>query len=147
MNLKNYTTRAPATESINKIKRLLIDFGASGIMEEYGASKNISGIAFILDINGYKLPFRLPAKVKETFTWLRKKYSSKSRNDQELLEQAERVCWKQMYEWVFIQLSLVELDQAEPLEVFFPYLFDKNKNETYYDKVVQNGLQKLLPTS
>lgn len=145
MNLKNYTTKIPAYQSVNQIKKMLIDYGANGIMEEYGDNKKISGICFILDVDGFKLPFKLPAKEDGIYRWLLKKHKNKSEDD--LRKQAERVCWKQMYEWVHIQLSLVELDQAAPLEVFFPYLYDRSKNESYYQKAVSNGIQKLLPTT
>lgn len=143
MNLKNYTTRIPAHQSIHAIKKILIDFGAIGIMEEYDSKKTISCINFILDVDGYKLPFRLPIKIEATYKWLKNKRKTRIEED-ELLKQAERVCWKQMLEWVQIQLSLVMLDQAEPLEVFFPFLWDSKHKETYYQKIKAGNYKALL---
>ena len=142
MNLKNYTTEVPASRSIESIEKLLVHFGATNIMKEY-LNQNIAGISFIIEANGMKLPFRLPAKVKEIYIWLKKKYPQ--RKDATLLEQAERVCWKQMHEWVHINLTLIELEQAETLEVFFPYLYNVPEQKTYYEQVKAGGFRALLP--
>ena len=144
MKLKNYTTKVAASTSINAIEKLLIDFGAIGIMKEYSSTKAIIGINFVLDINGFKMPFKIPAKIQATFLWLQKQRKTKV-DVNDLLNQAERVCWKQMHEWVHIQLSLIELDQAEPLEVFFPYLSDGK--QTFYQKVKANNFKALLPAA
>lgn len=143
MNLKNYTTEVSAAKSIEAIERLLISFGASNIMKEYSPQKNIAGISFIIECKGMKLPFRLPAKVKEIYVWLRQKYPQ--RKDTTLLELAERVCWKQMWEWVHINLSLIELEQAETLEVFFPYLYDVQGQKTWYEQQKSSNYKALLP--
>lgn len=143
MNLKNYTTKISASNSIHAIEKLLIDFGAIGIMKEYSSTKAIVGINFILNINGFKMPFKLPAKIQETYVWLRKQ--KRKPPEKELLAQAERVCWKQMHEWVYLQLSLIELEQAEPLEVFFPYLSDGQ--QTFYQKIKGNNFKALLPSA
>lgn len=96
MNLKNYTTEASAVSSIERIEKLLIDYGATNIMKEYSPDRRVAAISFIIEMQGMKLPFRLPAKVKEIFVWLKKKYPA--RKDMGLLQQAERICWKQMYD-------------------------------------------------
>lgn len=144
MNLKNYTTEVPAAKSIDSIEMMLVSFGAKNIMKEYGPDQSVSGLSFILNTNGMKVPFRLPAKAEEIYKWLRKKYPQ--RQPKTLKPQSERICWKQMYEWVHINLSLVELEQADAMEVFFPYLYDVHKQETYYDKLKAGGYKNLLPS-
>lgn len=73
MSLKNYTTEVPASRSIGYIEQLLVDFGSTNIMKEYGPTGRVAALSFIVEMDGMKLPFRLPAKVQECFTWLRKK--------------------------------------------------------------------------
>jgi hypothetical protein len=96
-----------------------------------------------VEIDGYKLPFRLDAKVSNVATWLhRKKPKSTSKT---IHEQAERIAWKQQYELLHLQLGQIEMTQLEKLEVFFPYLYDIQNNKTYYEKVKEGNFKALLP--
>jgi hypothetical protein len=144
MNLKNYTTEVPASRSIEYIEKLLVGFGSTNIMKEYGPTGRVAAISFIVEMDGMKLPFRLPAKVQECYMWLKKQKPNSKTKDQTFLEQAERVVWKQIYEWVHINLSMIELNQAEKLEMFFPYLNDIQKGQTYYEQLKQNKFKNLL---
>jgi hypothetical protein len=143
INLKNYTTEVAASKSIEQIEKLLIQFGASNIMKECSSGGKCSAISFMIVVENMKLPFRLPAKVKEAYVWLKKKFPA--RKDATLLEQAERVVWKQLWDWTHITLSGIELEQLETLEALFPYLYDIAKGESYYDKVKANQFKALLP--
>lgn len=142
MNLKNYTTTVPASRSIEYIEKLLAEAGATRIMKEY-SSGSCSFISFAIDVNGMTMPFQLPGKVMECYLWMKNK--RRNSNDKLLLAQAERIVWKQMHEWVFLQLSLIELGQMEKLEAFFPYLYDMNNQKTFYNRVKEGGYKALLP--
>ncbi len=145
MNLKNYTTEVPASRSIDNIIKLLVEFGARNIMQEYNDQQKCISVSFILEMQGMKLPFKMPAKVKNCFVWLKKKKPNSK--DALLLQQAERIAWKQMHEWVYLQLCAIELDQLESLEAFFPYLFDIKDNKTYYERLKAGKFVALLPSS
>lgn len=142
MNLKNYTTEVPAVRSIEAIEKLLIGFGSTNIMKEYGPGGKVAAISFIVEMDGMKLPFRLPAKVDEGYKWFKKQRPKAT--EKTLREQSERMVWKQLHEWVFIQLSMIELNQAEKLEVFFPYLHDVQKGTTYYQQIKEGKFKALL---
>lgn len=142
INLKNYTTEVPATRSIENIEKLLVMAGATNIMKEYGPTARCAAISFIMEMDGMKLPFRLPAKVQEGYTWLKKRRPNSK--DQTVLDQSERMVWKQMHEWIFLQLSQIELQQMEKLEAFFPYLYDVSQGETYYGKLKAGKFKNLL---
>ena len=101
-----------------------------------------SSISFIVDMNGQRLPFRLPANVEKVKKWLRKKKPNGT--DKTIAEQSERIAWKQQYEILHLQLGQIEMEQLEKLEVFFPYLYDINRNETYYQKLKSNGFAGLI---
>lgn len=145
VNIKNYTTTVPASKSIANIEKLLVQFGSKNIMKEYGPAGNVAAISFIIETDGMKLPFKLPAKVQECYVWLKKKRPQSG--DKVLLDQAEHIVWKILYEWVHIQLSMLEPKQAEVLELFFPYLHDIQSNTTYYQQLKQNKFKALLPDS
>jgi hypothetical protein len=145
INLKNYTTEVPAARSIENIEKLLASFGASNTMREYAPDQTVAALSFIVDMNGMKLPFRLPAKLPNVYKWLRKKKPNSA--EKTVREQAYRIAWKTQHEWVHLQLTLIELDQAEKLELFLPYLYDVQKQETYYQKIKGGGFKALLPES
>lgn len=147
MNLKNYTTEVPASTSIEKIERLLVEFGAFNIMKEYNelpplVGKRCTAISFIIEVEGTRLPFKLPAKVNNVIKWMKKKKPNSQLKT--ITEQAERISWKQQYEILFLQLGLIEMEQMEKLEVFFPYLYDVKNNKTYYEKVKDGGITNLI---
>lgn len=145
MNLKNYTTEVQASRSMDFIEQLLVRFGATNIMKEFGPNGRCSALSFIVPINGMKLPFRLPAKSDKIYNWLKKQ--KPNGKEQALRDQAERIAWKQNHEWLHLQLSMIEIEQAEPLELFFPFLYDPSSRQSYYDKLKSQDFKGLLPDS
>lgn len=142
INLKNYTTTVTAEKSITNINKLLVAFGASNIMYQYGPVQNLVAISFIINVENQKLPFRLPAKVDNIFKWLRK--SKPQTGDKVLKDQAERIAWKHLHEWLHIQLTSMELEQADKIELLLAYVYDPQTQETYYDKLKKNNYKALI---
>lgn len=147
MNIKNYTTEVQAAKSIERIEALLVDFGAINIMKEYEEVKPLTGkrctsISFIVEIEGMKMPFRLSANIHNVKKWMRSKKPTIT--DKTLAEQSERIAWKQQFELLHLQLGQIEMNQLEKLEVFFPYLYDVEKQQTFYNKVKAGGYKGLL---
>lgn len=52
-------------------------------------------------------------------------------------EQAERIAWRNLKDWIAAQVALVETEQATMDELFFPKLVDRNEKTLY--EVFQNG--------
>lgn len=147
INLKNYTTEVAATKSIEMIEKLLVDFGAFNIMKEYTEMKPLVGrrcssISFIIEVDGMRLPFKLPTKVEQTAKWLRKQKPNST--DKTILEQSERIAWKQQYEILHLQLGQIIMGQLEKLEALFPYLLSTAENKTYYQKLKEGNFKALL---
>lgn len=61
-NIKNYTSTVPASRSVARIEDCLVKHGAKNIIKIYD-SKKLTGIAFVVSINGKDIPFRLPARI------------------------------------------------------------------------------------
>lgn len=140
--LRNYTTEVPASTSIQRIEDLLVRAGARNINKEYDGFGNVTSISFIIEIDELKLPFRLPAKVDAIFSWLRKRYPNGKESNQRI--QASRICWKQLYEWVHLQVSMIEIQQLEKMEAFFPYILDIQHQQTVYEKTKAGKFKALL---
>ena len=142
MNLKNYTTEVPASRSIENIEKLLVEFGAFNIMKEYSelpplVGKRCTSLSFIIEIDSNRFPFKLPAKVSNIVSWLRKKKPNS--NIKTITEQSERIAWKQQYEILYLQLGQIEMQQMEKMEVFLPYLYDVKRNQTFFEKIKEGG--------
>lgn len=54
-------------------------------------------------------------------------------------EQAQRVAWRIIKDWVEAQMAIVQAQLADMAEVFLPYAITKNGN-TLYKEVQSNGM-------
>ena len=118
------------------IEDQLVKRGAKNILKLYDKQR-LTGVAFIIDINGKEFPFRLPARIDRIEARFRSliKKPRKGTLDK-ITEQAERTAWKILSDWV-------ELDQAELLEVFMPYIYDHQKEQTFFEKMKGSGFAML----
>ncbi len=150
MNLKNYSSTVPTERSIMLIEKLLIDAGAVNINKAINpTSKEIEGIVFQIMVNNTPLLFKLPSKTEQCFNMMWKNVSPRSAHresvKQNTKEQAKRTAWKLLFDWVSIQVSMIQLQQVEMLEVFLPYAYDIKKDKTYF-QLIKDSNFKLLTT-
>jgi hypothetical protein len=141
--IKNYTSEVAANRSVLHIEERLVQNKAKNIMKIY-ENERLQGIAFIVFVNGTDFPFKLPARldrVEAVLLGQRKHFQKGTRN--KIKDQAERTAWKILSDWVDIQMSLVELDQAELVEVFMPYLYNHKKEQTFFDQWKENGFMQI----
>ncbi len=142
-NLKNYTSEMPVEKSIKKIHRLLNESGAKDVHFTY-TDMLCKSVKFMMPIKETTLVFSIDAKPDAVFKVMLSKYKNPSRvNKVKLKEQALRTCWKLIADWVEIQLSLVEIEQAEFTEAFFSNIYDMNTHQTFYQRVKDGGFMLL----
>lgn len=144
MNLKNYTSTVPASTSMSRIEHYLVNAGASDISKKYDENKTCISITFRMMIKQIPVFFQLTAKVDACYKVL---YAEVKRptpaTKQNILSQAERTAWKIISDWVEIQISMVNLEQADLIQVFLPYVYDPAKEQTFYDRVKEGGFKQL----
>lgn len=147
MNLKNYTSEVPAVTSMGKIETALVSAGATDISKKYVDGVCIA-IRFRMIVQNMPMFFELPAKVENCYRVL---YAEVKRPRPDtaanVRKQAERTAWKIVCDWVLVQLSMIMLEQAEPMQIFLPYAWDPVKEETYFEKLKAGGFKALLPNS
>lgn len=146
MNIKNYTSTIEASRSMAKIEELLVEIGANNINKKY-ENKTCTGITFLFFDNrlGQTLAFHLKAQVEEVFNILYKEVKRPQANTKETIKaQANRTAWKVLSDWTEIQCTMILLGQAEPLQMFLPFVYDVKNEETLYDKVVSGKMPLLL---
>lgn len=141
--LKNYTSDVPVSRTIARIEELLARCGASHIAKEYGAGGVVNALQFMISVNSQNHVIKLPANPQKVFDAL-KAQVSKPRKDtmQRIREQSQKTAWKLQQDWVEVQLSMIEMGQAEILQVFLPYVF--NGRQTYYEALSERGFKGLI---
>ncbi len=143
MNLKNYTSVVPAMNSAAAIEALLVEAGATSVSKWY-VEKQLGGFLFQMPINGLPMVFRLPAKVELVYqAMLKRARKPDAAKRASLRAQAQRTAWRTLHEWVQIQVTMILLEQIDPLQVFLSYQYDENTGATFYDRV-KTGTVKLL---
>lgn len=144
VNIKNYTSTVMASKSVARIEEVLVSIGADHINKNYKDGQLVS-ISFMVMVNGNTMPFKLPAKVDNVYEALKKSYKRLTpvalRN---LSEQSARTAWKICCDWVEIQATLIKLEQAEFIEVFLPYVYQIEKDQTFFESLKQTNYKALL---
>ena len=146
MPLKNYTSSVPAARSIMYIETKLVQHGAKEILKMYDGEGCVTGICFMIELNGKEIPFKLPGKVAECERVLIANLSPRVRPEtkEKIIKQAERTAWKILSDWVEAQMAMIELAQVEVLEVFLPYVYDRNREQTYFERIKERNYKALL---
>lgn len=122
--IKNYTTKVDVYTSIGEIQAALARSGASKIMIKYDTGKAVA-ISFCINTATGLRGFTLPAPAEGTLRVFKKQGIKCDP------EQAERVAWRNVRDWVLAQMALVESCDAAVDEVFLPYMTD-NSGKTLY---------------
>jgi hypothetical protein len=88
--------------------------------------------------------FQLEAKVQACFKVLYAEVKRPQPNTkQNILLQAERTAWKIISDWVEIQISMVQLEQADLIQVFLPYVYNPATEKTFYNQIKDNNFKQL----
>lgn len=145
MKIRNYTSTVPAAKTIARIEEILAEMGAKAIGKNYQNGR-VNSITFQLFVHGEDHLVRLPANPEAVYGVL---MSDGIKNPttaklQQIREQAERTAWKIQQEWLEIELSLIKLNQKDPLQAFLSYLWDGER--TFFERLRCNGF-KALPES
>lgn len=147
MNLKNYTSSSPASQTIAYIEAYLASAGVTGISKQY-ENGHPTAIFFHIDLPPNKFTVRLPARVADVQDYLWQEYCSSVKKPRkakvDFLDQAARTAWKIQQDWVQVQISLIKLKQASFLEVFMGFLWDGK--QSYYQSIESTKF-KALPQS
>lgn len=144
MNIRNYTSSVPVINSINFIEHRLASAGATHIAKFYEENRPV-GMIFQITHNNVPLTFKLPAKSLAVFNVLFNAVKRPRPSTKETIRsQSDRTAWKILSDWVDIQITMIQLEQAEFTEVFLPYFYDLKTNKTLFEKVAANEIKLLI---
>lgn len=120
MPIKNYTTKIDVYTSLGEIQGALASHGARKVMIDYDAAGKPSGVMFGIETPIGPQVFNLPASIEGVVKVLEKQKVKADR------EQAERIAWRNVRDWVMAQMAFIEAGNVQMDEVFLPYLTDKS---------------------
>lgn len=149
MPILNYTTEVPFEKSIGEISQLLARKGARSIQTDYSDGGTPTGLQFVMVVGGLPIRFKLPNRSEGVCKAILKDKPygpnhrvSKAAYEKRVKEQAERVSWRIVKDWVEAQLALIESGQAEMGEVFMSYAL-REDGRTMYQLFVENNQKQL----
>lgn len=139
MPILNYTTKIDYDKTISEISAILRNHGAHKIVHDY-KDKLPVGVTFCLEFQGNMLAFALPCNYAGVLRSMKsnKKVANHMCNE----EQALRVGWRIVKDWVEAQCGLVEAELASMAEVFLPYAVTKS-GMTLYNQLQEKGFTQL----
>ncbi|MBO5797136.1 MAG: hypothetical protein J6R77_02190 [Clostridia bacterium] len=135
MPIKNYTTKVSAVQTVGEIQGILAAHGAKRVMMDYDDEGNVVAVTFALKCGDTLNGFRLEANRQGVQNVMAR---DRVRCDE---EQAERIAWRNVKDWICAQVALVETEQASMDELFLPKLVNHD-NVTLYQAF--SGGQLLL---
>lgn len=150
MPLLNYTTQIPAEKTVSEISGILARAGTGAIMTNFNAKGVTIGVKFRIQTEFGVASFALPCDIGAVLKILSEQ-SRAGKVPRRLVgeEQAARVGWRIIKDWIEAQLALVATRMVTLNQVFLPYAITAN-GDTVYERYVSagfNGLQIEAPKS
>lgn len=131
MAIKNYTTSISAEKTVMEIQKALASHKAKAVLTEYDDEGVVTHVSFKIETPHGLMPFRLPANVDGVQACLHR--NRQVPNRLKTREQAARVAWRIVKDWVEAQLAIVEAEMVDMVEVFLPYAQGED-GRTLYEK-------------
>lgn len=134
MAILNYSTTKEVYETVSEIECILIKHKAKSIMKNYDG-ESVTGLSFLIDTGMQQIPVRLPVKVDECLKILKKeKRESPRKQIKDTREQAERVAWRILKDWVEAQMALLDMEMVRFEEIFLPYI-ETDNGQTIFERL------------
>lgn len=140
MPILNYTTKIDSYKTITEIQQILSRRGATKMIVDNDIKGNPIALTFCIQWRDSPLLFALPCNFEGVLRAM--KNNKKVPRSQCTEQQALKVGWRIVKDWVEAQMAIVEAQLAELAEVFLPYAVTKNGNTLY--KFIQTDSRLLL---
>lgn len=139
MPILNYTTTIDVNKTVFEIQYQLSKHGARAILTEFDDLGKISGISFKINIDNREIGIKLPSNVNAVLKILEIEKSKRKATIKATYEQAEKVAFRIIKDWVEAQMAIYETRMVKLEEVFLPYIITSN-GQTLFQKYETNQL-------
>lgn len=140
MPILNYTTTIDSKKTVLEIQAILAEHGASSVTVYYDTLLQPIAVTFTMLVGGSPVSYRLDNNWKGIQELLKK--DRNVRSGLATTDQAKRVGWRIVKDWVEAQLAYASANQASLPQLFLPYAVSPN-GTTFYQEF--EGWYKLNP--
>lgn len=154
MPFLNYTTEINVSRTLREIMELLTEAGAQSVVVKYVERQPVA-VQFLIDTQFGELAYSLPANTEGVWRQLSVQSQQTTRDDRGRLrrpvplhlvtrEQAQRVGWRIIKDWLEAQLAIVEAGMVPLPQVFLPYQTGAD-GRTVYEVLADRHMRLLGP--
>jgi hypothetical protein len=131
----NYTTTIDPMRTAGEISGLLAAKGARSVSIDYNQGEPVA-LSFSIEAYGKLFAFRLPCNVEGYEKAMTR--NSHIPRQYKTTAQAKRTAWRNLKEWVEVQLAFIETNQAEMTQVFLSYVIT-DSGQTLFQRLTQDS--------
>lgn len=155
MAILNYTTQIPVETTIAEVEKLLSSSGAQKILKEFNPDGATESISFVLNTDNGTLNFKLPMNVEAILQTMKNQSGDyrRQRSGRQVriipqnmvnLDQARRVGWRIIKDWLKAQLALFFLQMVKIEEIFLPYMYNEKTGKTMFQMLEEKNFDMQL---
>lgn len=134
MALLNYSTTVDAYKTVAEIEQMLVKHGAKSIMKSY-EGEDVTSLSFLIDTGNGNIPVKLPVRLDDVLQVLtEQKKAHPKANIKATREQANRVAWRILKDWIEVQMALLDMQMVKFEEIFLSYI-ETADGKTVYEKL------------
>lgn len=141
--LLDYSTKIEAIKTVGEIQGILAGHGAKSIRTDYSDSGQIEALSFLILTPQGEVGIRLPVDPDAVIRVLTKQHGLgklRSHQGKPTREQAIRVAWRIVKDWVAAQMAILETEMVRMEQVFLPYVITQS-GKTLYEAMVDRHFQ------
>lgn len=131
--LANYSTAVSAQRTVAEIQEILVKHGAKQILMGYTDGGAIESLSFMAPTPYGNIPIRLPVNIEAILRVLRKQGVPRHLQTR---EQAVRVAWRILKDWIRAQMAIQETEMVKMEQIFLPYMVTPGQ-KTLYEAMVE----------
>lgn len=142
--IANHTTQVPVARTVGEITEILVAHGARSVNIEYD-QMNAKAVRFEITRPEFHMAFELPVDVNATHAALNEARTHRMKAID--MDQARRVAWRVVRDWLRAQLALIEIGAAKIEQVMLPYAITADGTTVYQRMLATrfSSLQALPP--
>ena len=129
MALLNYSTTIEAAKTVSEIEAILSYHHATHIAKDYDGNGHITALTFEVDTPQGVAAIRLPVNPDAVLRIMQRE--QKAPRHLRTREQAMRVAWRIIKEWVAAQMALLETEQVKMEQIFLAYILTDKGNTLF----------------
>ena len=114
-----YSTGVAVSKTVAEIQAMLVAMGAKGVQFNYNGQGEITTVLFLINSKCGDIGYQLPIDTDRAYEAMKKLIIKRSYKNR---EQAQRVAWRAVRNWLEAQMALMKINMVEAEQVFLPYM-------------------------